>query len=252
MSEGSEAVENDASDERGRPDRAPAKLARTASTPLRAPIRPMIPLSSSAPRRRGPVAGSERAPQLTSPVDISGRAPGTWPSRRARVRRLLSLVCQRKVSQHLLGHRNGPHRDHCDQRQLGHADRAQGWDSASLKSRSASSIRPWRRRRSARRTIPSCAKGGAHSAKKGPHHDSSNRLGRLVQAEARGRQHLPPPRADRGMGCDGTPLIAGRHSLITARGPRGRMRRFGVWGGIDRTRSPSPSAHHASPTTPQQ
>jgi hypothetical protein len=33
MSEGCEAVENDASDER----RAPAKLARTASTPLRAP-----------------------------------------------------------------------------------------------------------------------------------------------------------------------------------------------------------------------
>jgi hypothetical protein len=37
MSEGCEAVENDASDERGRPGRAPAKLARTASTPLRAP-----------------------------------------------------------------------------------------------------------------------------------------------------------------------------------------------------------------------
>jgi hypothetical protein len=40
-----------------------------------------------------------------------------------------------------------------------------GWDSASLKSRSASSIRPWRRRRSARRTIPSFANGGRVAAR---------------------------------------------------------------------------------------
>ena len=82
----------------------------------------MIQLSSSAPRRRGPVAGSERAPQLTSPIDISGRAPGTWPSRRARVRRPAESCLPAEGVAALARPQEWPTGIIAIQRQLGHAD----------------------------------------------------------------------------------------------------------------------------------
>lgn len=48
-------------------------------------------------------------------------------------------------------------------------------------------------------------------------------------------------------GCNRCPLVEVCDAAATE-----RRETFGVWGGIDRTLSPSPSAHHASPTTLQQ